>query len=139
MDRETARRWVAEHVMQMQRKPCESDGREWHTAGFFEGGYACENGFYCRWCDRKVLDGEAEPCPEYPFPAFDLVQLMQKLGELGEEQRVGIVLANMYDGRSMFFLTMMPANDLRTLKHVETDDPFGDLCRWLVERYSDQG
>jgi len=46
MDREDARRWVAEHVMGMARKPCAASGAgAWGNADDTMG----LSWFYCRW------------------------------------------------------------------------------------------
>ena len=126
MDRTEAVRWVAENVMGYERKPCEGDIK-WHTAGTFKDGYVCEGGFYCRWCGKQRADGWSEPCPEYPFPAFDLVQLMRRLGE----QRVRAKLI-VNTGEAVKRFTLVDGNEVI---HY-TDDPFGDLCKWLVEKYN---
>jgi len=130
VDRAEAVQWVAENVMGMERKPCDGDV-VWHTAGTFKDGYVNEGGFYCRWCGEARQDGWSEPCPEYPFPAFDLVQLMRKLAERGcyvdVENRVGKSAAP--------FLLCMSWDVIAPCR--VTDDPFGDLCKWLARKYNE--
>lgn len=130
MDREDAVRWVAENVMQYPRKPCQSDGVNWSTVATFDDGYVSESGFFCRWCGRKVRDGEAEPCEQYPFPAFDLVQLMRRL----QKNKLIVRLHNARGerGAGTFFLEVSPSR-----LSMRTDDPFGDLCDWLVRMHNE--
>ena len=121
--------------MGYERKPCEGDIK-WHTAGTFSDGYVCEGGFYCRWCGKQRADGWSEPCPEYPFPAFDLVQLMRRLAEEGWAGSVIMRPPLKYE-EQVFFDVRGRRPEWTYFKPVsETNDPFGDLCKWLVEKYN---
>jgi len=75
-------------------------------------------------------------CPEYTFPEFNLVELMRKLAE----RHVYLAVKNDNadeDDRRVFgvVLTCADESTLPPLEFLETNNPLGDLCQWLMERY----
>lgn len=89
-------------------------------------------GWYCRWCGcRHNADGNAVkllPCPKFPFPAFNIVDLMRQLGT-----RSGSIIAIhlRYDPeRAENNFTLIGPEG----RFCDTDTPLTALCEWLVER-----
>lgn len=121
MEYENARAFVAERFMEFDRGNCQ---------GTFGGGEAsdtsCSTFFHCEWCWHKIVDDRIRPCPKYPFPKFTFIELMRKLGE------GGIALHLRYDKfrKRNRFTIIGPEGRI-----CDTDEPFRDLCAYLVDRY----
>lgn len=111
--------FVAEKIMGFERK---------HCYGTFGGATISASGseswFWCKWCGNKITNGITEPCPEYPFPEFDIISLMKKLGEVGYSTFIR------YDPfREERNFTIL-VNNTRV---CDTNVPFKSLCDYLVK------
>ena len=122
---QNAKSFVAERFMEFERGNC---------CGTYGGGEATDTysttWAYCDWCRYKIVDSKTQLCPNYPFPEFTFIDLMRKLGE------GGIHLTVRYDKwrDKRRFTIIGPEGRI-----CDTDNPFQDLCAYLVDRYVEYG
>ena len=120
--------YVAEHVLGYVRGGCSPDHSD-VAVEISQNGTNEKYEFraYCRWCGERLGPDNGGPCPNYPFPTFTLVDLMQRLGEAG----VSVWLCNEDDPkRERFTLIIHARNDLLTV--LNCDYPLEALCRFLA-------
>jgi hypothetical protein len=83
--------------------------------------------FYCQWCGKRIDDGVhllPSTCPKFPFPEFEIVGLMRKLGE----RNVNVCIR--YDSmRSENNFTLIGPQG----RICDTDEPLRALCQWVMD------
>lgn len=121
--------YVAEHVLGYRRGACSPDHKN-ATVNVSTNGTESTYEFraYCRWCGEKLRPDNGGPCPSFPFPAFTLVDLMQRLGEVG----VSVWLCNEDDPDKgdKFTLVIRTWHELSAILHC--DYPLETLCQFLA-------
>ena len=107
---------VAEYVMGFERGRCRGE-----IGGANVSALRFESWFYCDSCGAKVEDYCNPICANYDFPAFDIIDLMRKLGDMG----IPIMLR--YDPlREHNRFTLTACGERIT----DCEGPFGALCAY---------
>ena len=115
---------VAEHIMLYKRQPHQGNSMSTTDLGS-DGSESC---FYCRWCGERITNERiAEPCPVYPLPAFNLRDLLRRLGALGYHVCLRV------DPRHDFAPFVLFINAQR----IVTDTPLLALTQHLAIQYQE--